>query len=98
MAVVQQERLRINSVPYGDKVSDYKGKATQFLPCTAAWKPLSRMLTSLFAKQHAELTFLVTRIGCGIAGFTDKEMAPLFIDAVDVANIHLPDSFWKELI
>ena len=51
-----------------------------------------------FAKQHAELTFLVTRIGCGIAGFTDKEMAPLFIDAVDVANIHLPDSFWKELI
>lgn len=51
-----------------------------------------------FAKQHAELTFLVTRIGCGIAGFTDKEMASLFIDAVDVANIHLPDSFWKELI
>ena len=27
-----------------------------------------------FAKQHPELTFLVTRIGCGIAGFTDDMM------------------------
>ena len=43
-----------------------------------------------FAKQHQELTFLVTRIGCGIAGFTDKEMAPLFEKAHDVKNIVLP--------
>ena len=26
-----------------------------------------------FAKAHPELTFLVTRIGCGIAGFTDEK-------------------------
>src|SRR5574344_2213695 len=31
-----------------------------------------------FAKEHRELTFLVTRIGCGIAGFRDKDIAPLF--------------------
>ena len=31
-----------------------------------------------FAKEHPELTFLVTRIGCGIAGFTDDEISPLF--------------------
>ena len=43
-----------------------------------------------FAKQHKELTFLVTRIGCGIAGFTDKEIAPLFEKAHDVKNIVLP--------
>ena len=39
-----------------------------------------------FAQQHPELTFLVTRIGCGIAGFTDEEIAPLFEDAHLVAN------------
>ena len=51
-----------------------------------------------FAKNHPEMTFLVTRIGCGIAGFDDKEIAPLFIKAIDVPNIHLPESFWKELV
>lgn len=51
-----------------------------------------------FAKQHPELTFLVTRIGCGIAGFTPAEIAPLFTGAVDVENIHLPMDFWTELV
>lgn len=31
-----------------------------------------------FAKAHPELKFYVTRIGCGIAGFKDEEIAPLF--------------------
>ena len=43
-----------------------------------------------FAKEHPELTFLVTRIGCGIAGFTDDDIAPLFEKAHDVENIVLP--------
>jgi hypothetical protein len=43
-----------------------------------------------FAKQHQEMTFLVTRIGCGIAGFTDEEIAPLFEAAHNVKNIVLP--------
>ena len=51
-----------------------------------------------FAKQHPELTLLVTRIGCGIAGFTPAEIAPLFAGAVDVENIHLPQDFWAELV
>ena len=51
-----------------------------------------------FARSHTELTFLVTRIGCGIAGFSDSEIAPLFVKAIDVPNIHLPLSFWKELV
>jgi hypothetical protein len=51
-----------------------------------------------FAKEHPEQTFLVTRIGCGIAGFQDSEIAPLFIKAIDIDNIHLPKSFWNELI
>ena len=43
-----------------------------------------------FAKEHPNLTFLVTRIGCGIAGFTDEEISPLFEKAHDVENIVLP--------
>ena len=43
-----------------------------------------------FAKANKDLTFLVTRIGCGIAGFTDDEIAPLFEKAHDVENIVLP--------
>ena len=47
----------------------------------------------LFAKQHPELTFLVTRIGCGIAGFTDDEISPLFAEAHGVENIVLPPNW-----
>ena len=46
-----------------------------------------------FAKQNPKLKFLVTRIGCGIAGFTEEEMAPLFAEGVDVENVYLPDTF-----
>ncbi len=37
--------------------------------------------------------FYVTRIGCGIAGFRDEEIAPLFEKAMDCFNIILPRSF-----
>lgn len=50
-----------------------------------------------FAKQHPNKTFLVTEIGCGIAGFSVEEIAPLFIKAVEVENIYLPQRFWKIL-
>jgi hypothetical protein len=43
-----------------------------------------------FAKTRQDLTFLVTRIGCGIAGFTDEEISPLFEKAHEVENIVLP--------
>ena len=46
-----------------------------------------------FARQHPELKFLVTRIGCGIAGFRDEEIAPLFTDAIEVENVILPIEF-----
>jgi len=46
-----------------------------------------------FAKAHPELKFYVTRIGCGIAGFKDEEIAPLFREALGMDNIVLPKSF-----
>ena len=50
-----------------------------------------------FAKEHSQYTFLVTEIGCGIAGFAPKEIAPLFKEAANVPNIHLPQRFWHVL-
>ena len=47
----------------------------------------------LFAMLRPELIFYVTRIGCGIAGFSDSEIAPLFQGALEVKNIILPKSF-----
>ena len=50
-----------------------------------------------FAKAHPELQFFVTRIGCGIAGFTDAQMAPLFKAATALSNVWLPKRFWEVL-
>lgn len=50
-----------------------------------------------FAVGHPQYLFLVTRIGCGIAGFRDEEIAPLFRGALDVANIILPREFVRAL-
>ena len=52
---------------------------------------IERFIT--FAKSHSEFVFLVTRIGCGIAGFREEEMAPLFKEAIGIKNIKLPRSF-----
>ena len=46
-----------------------------------------------FAKSRPDLFFYVTRIGCGIAGFRDREIAPLFTTAREMENICLPKSF-----
>lgn len=50
-----------------------------------------------FAKLHTELKFFVTRIGCGIAGFKDAEIAPMFVEAKDLENVYLPISFLEIL-
>ena len=43
-----------------------------------------------YAEEHPELFFWVTRIGCGIAGFTDQQMAPLFSAAQHLSNVAFP--------
>lgn len=50
-----------------------------------------------FAEQHPEYKFLVTRIGCGIAGFRDEEIAPLFKNTIDFKNVILPQRFVEAL-
>lgn len=43
-----------------------------------------------YARMHPENRFLLTRIGCGIAGLCDKEMAPLFAEALGMPNVTFP--------
>ena len=50
-----------------------------------------------YANEHPEKRFLVTRIGCGIAGFRDSQIAPLFALAMGDTNISLPGEFAEEL-
>ncbi len=51
-----------------------------------------------FARNCDQNTFYVTRIGCGIAGFKDEEIAPLFKDALKLYNVRLPESFVRILL
>lgn len=58
------------------------GKVQNFLAC---------------AKAHPELKFYVTKIACGIAGFTIEEIGPLFADAIGMENVILPWEFVEEI-
>lgn len=48
-----------------------------------------------FAREHPELRFLVTEVGCGIAGYTPRQVAGFFADAP--GNVVLPESFVEVL-
>jgi hypothetical protein len=52
----------------------------------------------IFARQHPELRFLVTAVGCGIAGYTPEQVAPFFKPAIDLQNVYLPQSFWDIIL
>ena len=53
-----------------------------------------------FAKDNTHLTFLVTEVGCGLAGFTVEQVAPLFKPVLlnSITNVRLPKRFVRELI
>ena len=48
-----------------------------------------------YVEENDHITFYVTAIGCGSAGFTPEQIAPLFKDCVDMSNVYLPESFWQ---
>jgi hypothetical protein len=50
------------------------------------------------ADKFSQKTFLVTEIGCGNAGYTPEQIAPMFKEAIYLDNVHLPESFWNILM
>lgn len=50
-----------------------------------------------FAHNRQELTFWVTKIGCGISGFSINDIAPLFANKVIPQNVILPKEFVSPL-
>jgi len=52
----------------------------------------------LYTKNFKNLKFLVTQIGCGLANYKPYQIAPLFVNAIELENIYLPLSFWEVLL
>ena len=50
-----------------------------------------------YARSKSNKIFLVTEIGCGLAGYQPEQIAPLFKAAVNIDNICLPERFWEVL-
>ena len=48
-----------------------------------------------YAWEHMGETFFITRVGCGLAGYQDKDIAPLFVGITD--NVSLPVQ-WERYI
>jgi hypothetical protein len=74
-----------------DKVSFKRPKSEKKLPKVVDGEFIE------FAKGNENLIFLVTEIGCGLAGLKPKGVAPLFKEAINVLNIHLPSRFWHKV-
>lgn len=51
-----------------------------------------------YAKAHPMNRFLLTRVGCGIAGFKDDDMAPLFAEALNIPNIAVPVEWLPSMV
>jgi len=58
------------------------GKVNNFIEC---------------ARNHPELKFYVTPVGCGIAGFKTSQIGPLFAGAIELENVILPEAFVKAI-
>ena len=47
----------------------------------------------IVARQRPDLRFMVTAIGCGLAGYEPREIAPMFEPALEMENVYLPAEF-----
>lgn len=69
-----------------------KDEYIQTLDITYIQKFILRFIE--YAQSNTKKIFLVTEIGCGLAGYSPYNIAPLFRKAIKINNIHLPKSFW----
>lgn len=69
-----------------------KDENIKALPIYIIKQHVDKFITT--AQFYPELKFLVTQIGCGLAGYTPQEIGPLFKDCLNIKNIYLPKLFW----
>lgn len=72
-----------------------KDKSIQTMPLSAIDVHVKNFIE--FAKENPQYEFLVTKVGCGLAGYTPKEIAPLFAGALKLSNVILPREFVLKL-
>ena len=53
---------------------------------------------SQFTRRRMDRIFLVTELGCGLAGYRPEEIAPMFSWAIEQENISLPLRFWEIIL
>ena len=72
-----------------------KGVKISFMPLEDIGRHVAAFIS--FTQIRPDLTFRVTRVGCGLAGFKDEEIAPLFRGALGLSNVRLPKG-WRHYI
>lgn len=86
---------------FGAKIGQGEGLQGQSyaIPTTTSLEQIKQAVHRFckYAKEHQEFRFLVTRVGCGAAGYNPSEIAPLFREAIELENVFLPQEFWKIL-
>jgi len=96
-AYAYKNRKAVWGVGYGQTGQAFaiptKDKQIQTLPLSTVQEYVDRFLDH--ARQNSHIEFQVTRIGCGLAGFTDEEIAPLFAAAPPNC---LFDEGWKPFL
>ena len=66
-----------------------KGEVLEVLPLTVIQKHVADFVA--FAKDNPDLSFRLTAVGCGLAGFKPSQIAPMFASAPD--NVIRPPEF-----
>ena len=85
-------QMGVASGPMGDTYAIPTVKVTGL---DAVERYVSQFIKYVEGNDH--ITFYVTAIGCGSAGFSPEQIAPLFRDCIDLPNVYLPESFWRVL-
>lgn len=75
-----------------------KDKNIQTLPLEEIKRNVDVFLYMSQLEHNKDKTYLVTEVGCGLAGYNPNDIAPFFRKAIKLKNIHLPESFWKILL
>lgn len=86
---IQGQGIGLQGNSYAIPTKDHQIKT---LPISEIKKHVNVFIT--FAIENPKLIFNVTRIGCGLAGYKNKDIAPLFLDAKNLKNVNLPEE-WK---